>query len=72
MSELLKVLRESAMGWDDVGGEGGRWTISSLLLSKDVLNQVINSFPTKEVVPSSGRTIYSYTDGDTSYRVWVL
>ena len=68
MSELLKVLRENAMSWDGGEGEGGRWTTLSLELSESILNQVKNSFTSKEF---RGRTIYSYTDGDTSYRVWV-
>ena len=44
MSALLKVLRESAMSWEDIGGEGGRWTASSLFLSEEAINQVKDSF----------------------------
>ena len=69
MSALLKVLRESAMDWQNVGGEGGLWTASSLLLSEEVINQVKTSFEVERVF--KGKTIYSHTEGDTSYRVWV-
>lgn len=69
MSALLKVLRESAMSWEDIGGEGGRWTASSLFLSEEAINQVKDSFEVGRVF--RGKTIYSYTEGDTSYRVFV-
>ena len=66
--ELLKALRDNATSWEDIGKKGGRFTTTSLVLSEVIINQVKSSFVSKEF---RGRAIYSYTDGETSYRVWV-
>ena len=64
MSELLKVLRDNSISWED-----DTWTTTSLVLDQSIVSQVKKLFTIKKVF--KGKTIYSYKDGDTSYRVWV-
>lgn len=69
MSELLKVLRDNSVSWEDSPFNGSVWTTTSMVLDQSIVNQVKKLFTIKRIF--KGKTIYSYKDGDTSYRVWV-
>ena len=64
MSELLKVLRDNSISWED-----DTWTTTSLVLDQSTVEKVKKLFTIKRIF--KGKTIYSHKDGDTSYRVWV-